>query len=98
MRDRPRGEKSTSSDSSSRGRGGGSRSVIPPVIAWAVLILAGGVIAMRLTAGPRLDPLLGVAVGAVAILLAFRILSRKRSVPASPRATGPALQEIFDSA
>ena len=98
MRDRPRGEQTSVPDSSSRSRGGTTRSVISPAVDWAVLIIAGGAILLRVFAGPRYDAMVDIATGAAAILIAFRLVSKKISAPKPPLDPDHALREIFDSA
>jgi PAS domain S-box-containing protein len=98
MPDRPRKDHTSATDPLSRAKDRAIRSGISPAIEWGVLIFAGGVLALRVTAGPRYDPLLILAAGAAAIALAFRMSSRKTGTPVVTTQPDKALKGIFDSA
>ncbi len=98
MPDRPRKDHTSATDPLSRARDRAVRWGISPAVEWAALIIAGGVLALRVTGGPRYDPLLILAAGAAAIALAFRMSSRMTGTQPVAAEPDKALKEIFDSA
>jgi PAS domain S-box-containing protein len=97
MGDRPRGEQTSMTASSSHARGKAARSKWPAAD-WVVVMIAGGAIGLRVALGARYDALLVLAAGAAAIFLAVRILSKKTGTAEGPKDPDKELREIFDSA
>ena len=98
MPDRPRRELTDATEPSSRARVGAARPGIPPAVEWAVLIVAGLALALRVTLGSRFDAMLILAAGAAAILIALQMSSPKTGAAEIPAQPDKALKEIFDSA
>jgi PAS domain S-box-containing protein len=98
MQDRPSGENTTVTDSSSHASRGTSS------IAWSaatilVLIAAAGSIVMRVVEGPRFDSALIMVAGAAAILLAIRIpRQRTNDRPPTLHSSDEPLKQLIDSA
>jgi len=98
MRDRPRGEQTHVTDSSSSARRGAIRSEIWSGVTWAVLIVAVGAIAARLALGSRFDSVLIITAVAAVVALGFQIRPRQTTAVAAPVNAKNPLREIFDSA